>query len=151
MAEELPAARPARTTVVARLIELVWNGGDAAACAAFLAARYTIHHDPGDPWDGRVLDQDAYRQRLQVSRAPCPDQRFELLTLVDNPSDGSVLTTWSWTGTHTAPLAGFAPTGQRLRMSGATVYYFDPGDRITGHWQVVDRLSIFQQLRARAG
>ncbi|PLY01441.1 MAG: hypothetical protein C0622_07340 [Desulfuromonas sp.] len=36
-------------------------------------------------------------------------------------------------------------------VEGATVYYF-AGDRITGHWQIADRLSIFQQLRqASAG
>jgi predicted ester cyclase len=32
-------------------------------------------------------------------------------------------------------------------MSGITLYYYDD-KRICGHWQVVDRLAIFQQLQA---
>jgi len=32
-------------------------------------------------------------------------------------------------------------------MSGLTIYYFD-GDRISGHWQIVDRMSVYQQLSA---
>jgi predicted ester cyclase len=35
-------------------------------------------------------------------------------------------------------------------MTGATVYSFDSDDRITGHWQVIDRLGVFQQLRRNA-
>ncbi len=31
-------------------------------------------------------------------------------------------------------------------MSGATVYCVDAG-RLTGHWQVTDRLGVFMQLR----
>lgn len=34
-------------------------------------------------------------------------------------------------------------------MPGATVYYFE-NDRIAGHWQIVDRLSVFQQLQQAA-
>ena len=30
-------------------------------------------------------------------------------------------------------------------MSGLTLYSFD-GDRLSGHWQVADRLSIYRQL-----
>jgi hypothetical protein len=33
-------------------------------------------------------------------------------------------------------------------MSGATVYYFE-GERLSGHWQIVDRLGVFQQLAAQ--
>jgi hypothetical protein len=35
-------------------------------------------------------------------------------------------------------------------MTGATVYSFDRDDRITGHWQVIDRLGVYQQLRRNA-
>jgi predicted ester cyclase len=46
-------------------------------------------------------------------------------------------------------LVGFPPSGRTLRMSGATVYDFE-GDRITGHWQIIDRLGVFLQLRQTA-
>ncbi len=38
---------------LARFIDEVWNGGSEEAVARYLAPRYTLHHDPGDPWDGR--------------------------------------------------------------------------------------------------
>ena len=57
--------------------------------------------------------------------------------------------TWLWTATHMGAIAGFPATGKQLRMSGATVYYFE-GDRITDHWQIADRLGVYQQLRQAA-
>jgi len=36
-------------------------------------------------------------------------------------------------------------------MSGATAYSFDAQDRLTGHWQIADRLGVFQQLQANKG
>ena len=35
-------------------------------------------------------------------------------------------------------------------MSGVTAYSFDDRARLTGHWQVVDRLGLYRQLQARA-
>lgn len=40
-------------------IERVWNRGEIAAIAQFLAPLYTIHHDPGDPWEGKQLSRNA--------------------------------------------------------------------------------------------
>ena len=36
---------------------------------------------------------------------------------------------------------------ERIRMSGATAYLFDDADRLTGHWQICDRLGVYQQLQ----
>ena len=43
-------------------------------------------------------------------------------------------------------IPGFPATGNQIRMSGATVYYID-GGRLTGHWQITDRLGVYMQLR----
>ena len=50
-------------------------------------------------------------------------------------------------GFQVLDLAGFPATGSPVTMSGATVYYFDALNRICGHWQIVDRLGVYQQLR----
>ncbi len=55
--------------------------------------------------------------------------------------------TWFWSATHAGDYPGFPATGKTISMSGATVYYFD-GDRLCGHWQIADRLGVFQQLVA---
>jgi steroid delta-isomerase-like uncharacterized protein len=125
----------------------VWTNGDAEAAGEYLGSSYTIHHDPGDLWHGRTLDLAEYKNRVRISRAPFPDQSFAVQEMfADN---GGVVATWLWLGTHLGDMAGFPASGKKITMSGATVYYFD-GDRVSGHWQVTDRLTVFQQLR-RAG
>lgn len=124
-------------------IQEVWNEGNIDRVDEYIAQKYTIHHDPGDPWDHKVLNLAEYKERVRVSRAPFPDQKFDIQELFIN--DTAVAITWTWTGTHTGDFPGFSATGKTIHMSGATVYYFE-GDRITGHWQIVDRLGVYQQL-----
>jgi hypothetical protein len=47
----------------------VWNAGDVTRVEEFIAPRYTIHSDPGDPWHGQTLDIAGFKNRLAVSRA----------------------------------------------------------------------------------
>lgn len=124
-------------------IERVWNAGDVSVLAAYLADSYTIHHDPGDPWEKQTLSMEGFAERVRVSRAPVPDQEFEIQTMFSKESE--VCITWRWRGTHLGEISGFAPTGQKISMSGATVYYFDNG-KIAGHWQIADRFGVYQQL-----
>ncbi|MGD8426547.1 MAG: ester cyclase [Balneolaceae bacterium] len=130
--------------IIRDFIRRVWDEGDPDASSEFIASTYTIHHDPGDPWEGMTLDIEGFKDRVKKSRAPVPDQRFNIQEIFE--SEDSVAITWHWQGTHLGPIAHFPASGKQLRMSGATVYYFD-GDRITGHWQIADRMSVFQQLQ----
>lgn len=133
---------------LADFIRLVWDEGDAEAAGDYLAERYTIHHDPGDPWDGMTLDRAGFADRVLKSRAAFPDQRFAIQRLF---ADGdAVVMTWLWAATHRGDLPGFPATGRTIRMSGTTVYGFDAEDRITGHWQITDRLGVYQQLQRNA-
>jgi steroid delta-isomerase-like uncharacterized protein len=130
--------------ILKKFIQKVWNEGDISAIPEYIAESYTVMHDPGDPWEGQELDVAGFQDRVSVSRAPVPDQVFEIQSTYEN--DNSVCITWLWNGTHLGEIAGIPATGKKLNMSGATVYYFR-NDKIIGHWQVADRLSIFQQLR----
>ncbi|CAN5415312.1 hypothetical protein BH11PSE5_BH11PSE5_07860 [soil metagenome] len=134
-----------RKQLLAAFIQRVWDNGDAEGADRYLAETYTIRHDPGDPWEGRTLDRAEFKDRVRKSRAAFPDQRFDIQDLF---ADGdSVLMTWFWNGTHQGNLPGFSATGQIIRMSGATVYMFDSENLLTGHWQITDRLGVFQQLQ----
>jgi len=126
-------------------LDRVWSAGDIEACDAYLADRYLIRHDPGDPWEGQTLDLEGFKHRVRTSRAPFPDRRFEVQSW--HPAEDSIAITWLWSATHAGDIPGFPATGKTLEMSGATVYFFDEADRITGHWQVTDRLGIFRQLQ----
>jgi steroid delta-isomerase-like uncharacterized protein len=134
----------ANRELLVRFLEEVWSSGDIEACDSYIAAQYTIHHDPGDPWDRRELDLAQYKERVRQSRAPFPDQRFTVQHVFAEPD--KVALTWLWSATHQGDIPGFPATGKRIAMSGATVYFLDAG-RLTGHWQVTDRLGVFMQLR----
>lgn len=128
-------------------IKAVWNDGDLSSINSFLADSYTIHHDPGDPWDHQTLTVSEFKERVRISREPLPDQTFEIQNIISDERE--VFVTWLWAGTHLGDVSGFAATGEELKMSGATVYFLTHG-KITGHWQIADRLSIYQQLMANS-
>lgn len=134
-----------RSKILREFLDSVWSRGDIDRCDDFLAQHYTIMHDPGDPWDGQTLDLPGFKERVRLSRAPFPDQRFDVQQMFEN--DDGVAVTWLWSGTHVGDLAGFPATGRRITMSGATAYRFDKADRLCGHWQVSDRLGVFRQLQ----
>jgi steroid delta-isomerase-like uncharacterized protein len=139
-----------RKTRLRRFIQEVWDEGRLDAASAYVAERYTILHDPGDPWDGRTLDLDGYKDRVRLSRAAFPDQRFLVEALYEDGD--TVVAAWRWEATHLGDLPGFPATGRPVTMSGLTAYRFDAEDRLVSHWQVVDRLGVFQQLqRDRVG
>jgi steroid delta-isomerase-like uncharacterized protein len=127
----------------------VWSDGDIERCARYLAETYTIHHDPGDPWEGQTLDLEGFKARVAVSRAPFRDQHFRIDEIIADAD--KAVATWHWSATHAGDYPGFPATGKPITMSGATLYYFDDRGRITGHWQVADRLSIYQQLQHARG
>ena len=135
------------TQIIEDFLERVWNLGRIDDCDEFVTDQYRIFHDPGDLWDGELLSQAQFKERVRISRAPCPDQRFAVVHAAE--SADLVFVAWTWTGTHAGILSGMPPTGRRLTMSGATVYYLADG-KVTGHWQVVDRLGVAKQLMAAA-
>ena len=88
--------------VLVRFMHQVWNAGDVEAVDDFLADRYTIHDDPGDPWEGRTLSREEFKQRLVTSRAPFPDLHFEISDIV--PHGDRVAIGWIMRGTQSGPL-----------------------------------------------
>ncbi len=137
-----------RAALLREFFERVWNTGDLDAVARFVAPAYTIHSDPGDPWDGQTLDLDGFRHRLSVSRSPFPDLTFTLGEMV---AEGDrVAVSRRMRGTHTGPLGTLPPTGLTIDVAGLTIYSFE-GDRVSGHRQVVDRLAVLRQLGLLGG
>jgi len=134
----------ANRELLTQFLAEVWNAGNIEASDGYIAPKYTIHHDPGDPWDKQELDLAQFKERVRLSRAPFPDQCFTVKDML--AESDKVVVTWLWTATHKGDIPGFPATGNRIKMSGATVYYIDEG-RLTGHWQVTDRLGVFMQLR----
>lgn len=129
---------------LADFLRRIWSEGETGSVGEFIAAIYTIENDPGDPWDGQTLTRAGYTDRLIASRAAAPDQVFSPLHMIEEGD--RIAVTWSWTGTHLGDLPGIPATGRRIAMTGATVYRFNERDELTGHWQIADRLGVYQQL-----
>ena len=135
-----------RKTILQAFLDEVWSGGKVDAVDAFLAAQYTIHHDPGDPWAGKTLTVEGFKDRLVRSRAAAPDQVFTVEEMVEEGD--RIAVAWTWAGTHLGDLPGMPATGKAVTMSGLTIYYFED-ERLSGHWQIADRLSVFQQMTSQ--
>ncbi|MEE2526091.1 ester cyclase [Hyphobacterium sp. HN65] len=133
--------------ILSEFLDRIWSRGDYDAIPDFIAQRYAILNDPGDPWEGQVLDHPGYRDRIEKSRAPFPDQSFDVVSMLAD--DDAIAVSWNWQGTHLGPVAGFEATGKIITMTGMTIYGFE-GGLLNSHWQVADRLGVFMQLRANA-
>jgi predicted ester cyclase len=138
------STRSNATEILTQFIREVWSDWNVEASVKYIAPSYTIHHDPGDLWDKQDLDLTGCKERVRLLRAPIQDQRFSNQDLF---ADGNaVVMKWLWAATHQGEFPGFPASGTQITTSGATVYYFD-GDRLTGNWQISDRLCVYLQLR----
>jgi len=130
-----------------RFLDRIWGEEAVDEIPDFIAERYDILNDPGDPWHEQTLDREGYRNRLVTSRSAFPDQRFQPVDILTAPD--RIAVSWHWTGTHAGDLPGFPASGRPIRMTGITVYGFD-GRHLTSHWQSVDRLGVFMQLQGHS-
>ena len=108
-----------------------------------MTRRPSIDSSATATWDGRTRSREEFKQRLITSRAPFPNLRFDVSETV---AEGDRVTiAWTMRGHQTGAVAGHPGTGHASEVQGMTVYYFADG-RITGHRQVVDRLTAGRQL-----
>lgn len=61
--------------------------------------------------------------------------------------EDTVVTCWTWHGTHRGEFAGVAPTGKRFTMTGTTVCRFEGGKIQEGWWQY-DLPRLLRELSA---
>jgi hypothetical protein len=76
--------RTSKRETVTTFIREVWDYGDMERADEYIAARYTILHDPGDPWDQKVLNLAGYKERVRLLRVPFPGQTFVIPESFEN-------------------------------------------------------------------
>jgi steroid delta-isomerase-like uncharacterized protein len=130
-------------TILHEFMDEVWNKGNLDAADKLIASPYVIHHDPGDQWEGQNLDLSTFKKRVLYSRQTLPDLHFAVQEIVGEGN--KIVMSWNLEGTHRGDIPGLPATGKRVKVSGLTIYYFTNG-KITGHWQVIDRLGFKQQV-----
>ena len=121
----------------------VWNQQRKDLVSHFVAEKYQIHLDPGDPWEGQILDHNEFKTRLDYSFNSFPDIHFELHSCIEE--EKYVATTWTLTGTHLGMIGELPPTHRKIKTTGMTIYHFE-GHFISGHTQIFDRGIVTRQL-----
>ncbi|MEZ5917198.1 MAG: hypothetical protein R3C40_06485 [Parvularculaceae bacterium] len=56
-----------RRALIEAFMDEVWSNGDCARIGGFIAPRYTIYADPGDPWMAGRLTAPACPRRQEIS------------------------------------------------------------------------------------
>ncbi|MES2134257.1 MAG: ester cyclase [Bacteroidota bacterium] len=130
-------------TILREFMQKVWNEKDFDAIPQFVDDTYTIYLDTGDLWEGKTLDHQEFKTRLNFSFNSFPDIHFSIQTAI---ADGNyVAITWIMTGTNLGNIGDFPPTGKSIKTNGSTIYHFKNG-KICGHSQVFDRTIVMKQL-----
>lgn len=129
--------------ILSTFMEQVWNNGNFSQIEDFVATRYEIKNDPGDPWDGQTLTIPAFKERVLYTRNAFPDLHFEIQEMIEE--NGKVVASWIMSGTQKGDLPQLPATGKPFSISGMTIYYFD-GGKLCGHTLAYDRLGFLAQM-----
>jgi predicted ester cyclase len=140
-----PSGVSEHNKAVARAVFDVWSTGEIQRLDE-LVAPDVVHHDPYDPHAAEGLV--GMKRTIELNRNAFPDMR---LTVEDQVAEGDkVVTRWRGQMTHTGELAGAAPTGRRVTITGITIDRFEDG-RIVEAWRSMDTLGLLQGIGVLGG
>ena len=77
-------------------MEQVWNNGNFSQTENFIASKYEIKNDPGDPWNGQILTITTFKERVLYSRNTFPDLHFEIQDLIEEKE--KIVASWIISG-----------------------------------------------------
>ncbi len=125
-------------------IEEVWNNKNFDKVEQYVHKEYTVHLDPGDPWENKTLSHSEYKNRMEEgSFTPFPDMNFNITSAIEE--ENYVAVTWILTGTNLGPIGDYPPTQKSINTNGMTIYHFNE-NLISGHTQIFDRKKVMEQL-----
>jgi predicted ester cyclase len=127
--------------IVKQLFEEPWKG-NLGVIDKYVAPNY-IGHDPSEP--EIIRGPAGFRAFVQKYLAGFPDGRI----IVDDQiiEGDKVATRWTGRGTHTGEIAGIAPTGKQVTVSGLTISKLESG-MVIEDWTTWDTLGMLIQLGA---
>jgi len=129
--------------VMRRFVDEVLNGANLDALPELVHPEY-VHRAPGEELRGR----EGLTALLAGYRTAFPDLRIEPDELWSF-EDTTVLV-FTLTGTHRGDLLGYPATGHEVRVHGVVRSRFRDG-YIAEEWEILDRLSLFEQLGVVGG
>jgi predicted ester cyclase len=132
--------------LVRRFVDEVWNEGRLDVADEVLAQGYIEHPStPDDTESSEPTGPDGMKQFISMFRSAFPDMKFTIEHIV--AEGDKVAVHLLGRGTHLGELRGLAPTGKRVAVGGAAIHRIE-NDKIAETYQVVDRLSLREQLGA---
>jgi predicted ester cyclase len=128
-----------------RLLEETFNEGN-LALADELIAPETENHDPATPAELRGLrGPEVFKRTVRMYRDAFPDVKMTVDDAV--AADDKVVLRWHSEGTHRGELAGLAPTGARVSVTGISIDQWRDG-KVVEAWVEWDNLGLARQLGA---
>jgi len=147
-AQEAPQAAAADAPVdheeiVRRFTAEVYNEKRLDAIPRYVADTF-VDHSPGTPPGPH--GPDFVRSQAEQTFAGMPDTHFEILHLF---SEGDMVAMhWRVQGTASATFGGGGSTGRKIDVEGISLFRMEDG-KIAESWDIVDRLTLFQQAGFR--
>jgi steroid delta-isomerase-like uncharacterized protein len=127
--------------IVRQAIEEPWRGN--LDLLDELVAPDYVGHDAAEPEP--IRGPAGAKDNIRKYRAGFPDGA---LTVDQQIAEGdTVATRWTGRGTQTGEIAGIAPTGKQVTVSGLTISRLE-GGKIVEEWTVWDTLGMLVQLGA---
>jgi steroid delta-isomerase-like uncharacterized protein len=127
--------------IVKRLIEEPWKG-NWDVIDEYTAPGY-LGHDSAEPEPHR--GPEGLRANVQKYIAGFPDGG---ITVDDQIAEGDkVASRWTGRGTQTGEVAGIAPTGKEVTVTGITISRLEDG-KVVEEWTTWDTLGMLVQLGA---
>lgn len=117
-----------------------WNAHDADAVAAVFASGARVRDASGE-WE---IGPGPVRARAAMLIAALSDLRLERQVLVIDGSRHA--DRWVLSGTHDGDLLGVAPSGNAVRIEGATFTVIDEAGMVIEDIHHVDYATLFRQL-----
>jgi steroid delta-isomerase-like uncharacterized protein len=131
--------------IVRRELEEIFTQGSLDAAEEIYAPTYLSHETATAvrPASEDIHGVEAARQIAAARREAFPDLTY---TIEDQIAEGDkVATRFRARGTHLGELAGRAPTGKEVEVTGINISRIE-GGKIAEHWSYADILSMMRQL-----
>jgi len=124
-------------------IEEIWNKKKFEKVEKYVHSEYTIHLDNEDPWEGKTLNHNEFKERLRFSFDSFPDMNFEITSAIEDKNNVAI--SWILTGTNLGKIGKFPPTQKSIKTRGMSIYHYRD-NLISGHTQVFDKKTVAKQL-----
>jgi len=144
-AQDAPPPEPPADNeeIVRRFTEEVYNERQLDAIPRYVADSF-VDHSPGTPPGPH--GPDFVRSQAEQTFAGLPDTHFDVLHLFSD--DDMVAMHWRIRGTAAAAFGGGGSTGREIDVEGISLFRMEDG-KIVESWDIVDRLTLFQQAGFR--